>query len=32
MSLDPIALTQNLIQRPSITPVDAGCLDLISQL
>lgn len=32
MSLDPIILTQNLIQRPSITPVDAGCLDLISQL
>ncbi len=30
-SIDPVALTQELIQRPSVTPDDAGCLDLISK-
>ncbi len=31
MTLDPIVLTQALIQRPSVTPDDAGCLDLMSE-
>ncbi|MBY0281538.1 MAG: succinyl-diaminopimelate desuccinylase [Alphaproteobacteria bacterium] len=31
MALDPINLTQRLIQYPSITPVDAGCLDLATE-
>jgi len=31
MSLDPASLTQALIQKPSVTPKDAGCLDLITQ-
>ena len=32
MSTDPvIALTQDLIRRASLTPDDAGCLDLISE-
>ncbi|MCX7338903.1 MAG: succinyl-diaminopimelate desuccinylase [Alphaproteobacteria bacterium] len=30
MSIDPIILTQQLIQRKSVTPADDGCLDLIS--
>ncbi len=30
-SIDPVALTQELIQRPSVTPDDAGCLDLTSK-
>lgn len=28
-AIDPISLTQQLIQRPSITPIDAGALDLV---
>lgn len=32
MPLDPITLTQSLIQRPSVTPRDNGCLDLVSHL
>lgn len=32
MFLDPINLTQKLIQCPSVTPIDAGCLDLVTQL
>lgn len=31
MLLDPVALTQNLIQRPSVTPNDEGCLDLVTE-
>ncbi|MBY0462354.1 MAG: succinyl-diaminopimelate desuccinylase [Alphaproteobacteria bacterium] len=31
MSLDPVTLTQNLIQRPSVTPNDGGCLDLVAE-
>jgi succinyl-diaminopimelate desuccinylase len=31
MALDPIALTQALLQLPSVTPSDAGCLDLIEK-
>lgn len=27
--LDPIALSQDLIRRPSVTPVDAGALDVL---
>ncbi|HEX2114410.1 MAG TPA: succinyl-diaminopimelate desuccinylase [Alphaproteobacteria bacterium] len=29
MSLDPIALTQDLIRCPSVTPADAGALDVL---
>lgn len=29
MTLDPVSLAQRLIQRPSITPVDAGALDVM---
>lgn len=29
MKLDPVSLAQRLIQRPSITPVDAGALDVM---
>lgn len=28
-SIDPVALTQDLIRRPSVTPADAGAMDLI---
>jgi len=28
-SLDPVALTQALIRRPSVTPADAGAMDLV---
>lgn len=28
-SLDPVALTQDLIRRPSVTPADAGAMDLV---
>ena len=31
MRSDTLALCQALIQRPSVTPQDGGCLDLISQ-
>ncbi len=29
MSLDPIALAQALIRRPSVTPADAGAMDVV---
>ena len=29
MSLDPVALTQALIRRPSVTPADAGAMDVL---
>src|ERR1700746_2794072 len=29
MSIDPIALAQDLIRRPSVTPADAGALDVL---
>ena len=29
MSLDPIALAQDLIRRPSVTPADAGAMDVL---
>ena len=29
MSLDPIAFTQALVRKPSITPADAGAMDLV---
>jgi succinyl-diaminopimelate desuccinylase len=28
-SIDPVELTQNLIRRPSVTPADAGALDVL---
>lgn len=28
-ALDPVALTQDLIRRPSVTPVDAGAMDVL---
>jgi succinyl-diaminopimelate desuccinylase len=31
MTLDPIALTQALIRRPSVTPADAGALDVLQE-
>jgi succinyl-diaminopimelate desuccinylase len=31
MSLDPVDLAQALIRRPSVTPADAGALDLVQQ-
>jgi succinyl-diaminopimelate desuccinylase len=31
MSLDPVELAQALIRRPSVTPADAGALDLVEQ-
>lgn len=31
MGIDPVLLTQHLIQKPSITPNDAGCLDIIAE-
>ena len=31
MSTDVVEFTQTLIQRPSVTPDDAGCLDLIGE-
>jgi succinyl-diaminopimelate desuccinylase len=30
-ALDPVALTQALIRRPSVTPEDAGALDLVER-
>lgn len=30
--MDPVVLTQKLIQCPSVTPQEAGCLDLIQSL
>ncbi|WP_304168239.1 succinyl-diaminopimelate desuccinylase [Phenylobacterium aquaticum] len=29
--LDPVALTQDLIRRPSVTPADAGAMDLVER-
>jgi len=31
MSLDPVALAQALIRRPSVTPADAGAMDVLQQ-
>ena len=31
MSLDPVALAQDLIRRPSVTPADAGAMDVLQQ-
>jgi len=31
MSLDPVKLTQDLIRCPSVTPVDAGALDVLQK-
>ena len=28
-SLDPVRLTQDLIRRPSVTPADAGAMDVL---
>ena len=30
-SLDPVALTQDLIRRPSVTPADAGAMDTLQR-
>jgi succinyl-diaminopimelate desuccinylase len=30
-AIDPIALTQTLIRRPSVTPADAGAMDVVEQ-
>ena len=29
--IDPIALAQDLIRRPSVTPTDAGALDIVQE-
>jgi succinyl-diaminopimelate desuccinylase len=29
--IDPIALTQELIRRPSVTPADEGAMDLVQR-
>lgn len=29
MPVDPIALAQALIRRPSVTPIDAGCMEML---
>ena len=31
MSLDPVALAQALIRRPSVTPADAGAMDVLQE-
>ena len=31
MTIDPIALAQALIRRPSVTPADAGAMDVVEQ-
>jgi succinyl-diaminopimelate desuccinylase len=31
MPIDPVALTQALIRRPSVTPADAGAMDVVEQ-
>ena len=31
MSLDPVVLAQDLIRRPSVTPADAGAMDVLQQ-
>lgn len=31
MAIDPVAFAQDLIRRPSVTPVDAGAMDLVEQ-
>ena len=30
-TIDPVALTQDLIRRPSVTPADAGAMDIVEQ-
>jgi succinyl-diaminopimelate desuccinylase len=30
-AIDPVALTQDLIRRPSVTPADAGAMDVVEQ-
>ncbi|HEX3407957.1 MAG TPA: succinyl-diaminopimelate desuccinylase [Caulobacteraceae bacterium] len=30
-SIDPVALTQELIRRPSVTPADAGAMDVVQK-
>ena len=30
-TIDPVALTQALIRRPSVTPADAGAMDIVEQ-
>jgi succinyl-diaminopimelate desuccinylase len=30
-TIDPVALTQDLIRRPSVTPADAGAMDVVQQ-
>ncbi len=32
LSYDPVVITQNLIRYPSVTPVDAGCMDYVEAL
>lgn len=29
--IDPVSLTQALIRRPSVTPADAGAMDIVEQ-
>ena len=29
--LDPVALTQDLIRRPSVTPADEGAMDIVEK-
>src|SRR5580698_10453670 len=31
MSIDPVALAQALIRRPSVTPADAGAMDVVER-
>jgi succinyl-diaminopimelate desuccinylase len=31
-ALDPVALTQDLIRRPSVTPADEGAMDIVQQV
>jgi len=31
MSIDPVALAQDLIRRPSVTPADAGAMDVLQE-
>ena len=30
-SIDPVALAQALIRRPSVTPADAGAMDVVQE-
>ena len=29
--IDPVALTRDLIRRPSVTPIDAGAMDVVQR-